>query len=91
MFLQFWILFMIVGLTLSMWIFYWAVKRGQFEEQERAKYLPLSNPPMNIKNNGVDNKKIKFVWSIELIALMIVVFLSLAMIIRMLFVVFHNL
>lgn len=87
MFLQFWILFMIVGLTLSMWIFYWAVKRGQFDEQERAKYLPLANPPMS---SNTQNEQKKFVWSFELIALLIVVVLSLATILRMLFVVFNN-
>ncbi len=87
MFLQFWILFMIVGLSLSMWIFYWAVKRGQFEEQERAKYLPLANPP--IESEIQTNRK-KNIWSLELIVLIFVVILSLGTILRMLFVVLNN-
>ncbi len=90
MFLQFWILFMIVGLTVSMWIFYWAVRKGQFEEQDRAKYLPLINPPQINNNTNVINSERKFVWSIELITLILAVVLALSTIGRMLYIVFTN-
>jgi nitrogen fixation-related uncharacterized protein len=32
---------MLVGLTAAVGAFLWAVARGQFSEQERARYLPL--------------------------------------------------
>lgn len=90
MFLQFWILFMIVGLTVSMWVFYWAVRKGQFEEQDRAKYLPLLHPPQTNNTTEVINREHKFVWSVELITLLIAAFLALTAIARMLYIVFTN-
>lgn len=90
MFLQFWILFMIVGLTISLWIFYWAVRKGQFEEQERAKYLPLLNPPMTESSTEAIGNDKTSVWSVELITLIIAVLLALSTIARMLYIVFKN-
>ncbi len=90
MFLQFWILFMIVGLTISMWVFYWAVRKGQFEEQDRAKYLPLLHPPQTNNTTDVLKGEQKFVWSPELISLLIAMFLALTAIARMLYIVFTN-
>jgi cbb3-type cytochrome oxidase maturation protein len=36
-----WILYMIVGVTVMVLVFLWAVRTGQFQEQDRARYLAL--------------------------------------------------
>jgi len=33
--------YIVVGLTISLVLFGWAVKTGQFQDQQRARYLPL--------------------------------------------------
>jgi len=33
--------YIMIGLTISLILFYWALKNGQFQDQERARYLPL--------------------------------------------------
>ena len=34
-----------VGLTISLLVFLWALKNGQFKDQERARFLPIENEP----------------------------------------------
>ncbi len=36
-----WVLLIIVSLWVSVAAFFWALKHGQFSDQERARYLPL--------------------------------------------------
>jgi nitrogen fixation-related uncharacterized protein len=36
-----WLILMGAGLTVSITLFIWALRSGQFAEQERARYLPL--------------------------------------------------
>jgi nitrogen fixation-related uncharacterized protein len=36
-----WVLLIIVSLWVSLAGFFWALRHGQFSEQERARYLPL--------------------------------------------------
>ena len=36
-----WVVLMVVSLWVSLAAFFWALKHGQFSEQERARYLPL--------------------------------------------------
>ena len=43
MFLNFWLFFLITGISFSIGLFIWAVKNRQFEDQTRAKYLPLKD------------------------------------------------
>ena len=35
--------YMSVGLVLSLLVFFWALRSGQFTDQQRARYLPLEN------------------------------------------------
>lgn len=37
--------YMLVGLAAGIGVFYWALKNGQFRDQERARYLPLEIEP----------------------------------------------
>jgi cbb3-type cytochrome oxidase maturation protein len=41
MYYPYFITYMVTGLTLSLGVFLWALKNGQFKDQERARYLPL--------------------------------------------------
>src|SRR5512143_1166284 len=36
-----WVLLIVVSLWVSLAAFFWALRHGQFSEQERARYLPL--------------------------------------------------
>ena len=44
-----WVLLIVASLWVSLAGFFWALRHGQFSEQERARYLPLrgelSSPP----------------------------------------------
>lgn len=36
-----WILLILLGVGLGGWAFLWALRSGQFSEQDRARFLPL--------------------------------------------------
>lgn len=38
-----------IGFAISLMVFLWALKRGQFKDQERARFLPLENEPESAK------------------------------------------
>jgi nitrogen fixation-related uncharacterized protein len=38
-----WILLIAAGLLASLGVFFWALRTGQFSEQDRARFLPLSD------------------------------------------------
>lgn len=39
-----WILYAVVGVFVFAALFVWAVRTGQFHDQERARHLPLDRP-----------------------------------------------
>ena len=41
MYFPYFITYMVIGLVLSVIVFLWALKNGQFQDQQRARYLPL--------------------------------------------------
>lgn len=49
MFVPVWVLFMSTGLLMAFGILSWAVRHHQFDDQERARYLPLAGlTPMEL-------------------------------------------
>jgi cbb3-type cytochrome oxidase maturation protein len=44
MYTPYFIAYIVGGLVLGLAAFAWALKSGQFKEQERARYLPLTRP-----------------------------------------------
>jgi nitrogen fixation-related uncharacterized protein len=36
---------MILGFSISLMVFLWALKNGQFKDQQRARFLPLRGEP----------------------------------------------
>jgi cbb3-type cytochrome oxidase maturation protein len=43
MYYPYFLSYMTIGLFISVVVFCWAVKNGQFSEQERARFLPLTD------------------------------------------------
>jgi len=45
MYFPYFIAYIAIGLILSVAVFVWAVKNGQFRDQQRARFLPLEGGP----------------------------------------------
>ena len=45
--LTLWILYAVLGITIFIVLFLWAVRAGQFRDQDRARRLPLQHPPQD--------------------------------------------
>ncbi|MGD2269504.1 MAG: hypothetical protein PVI06_03815 [Desulfobacterales bacterium] len=43
MYFPFFIAYMVVGFAVSLLVFYWALDNGQFNDQQRARFLPLED------------------------------------------------
>ncbi|MEE9529505.1 MAG: cbb3-type cytochrome oxidase assembly protein CcoS [Syntrophobacteria bacterium] len=41
MYYPFFIVYLIAGLAVTLWAFWWALRNGQFKDQQRARFLPL--------------------------------------------------
>jgi len=41
MYFPYFIAYMAAGFIISIVVFFWALKRGQFKDQQRARFLPL--------------------------------------------------
>lgn len=46
MYFPYFIAYIAIGLILSLLVFFWALKTGQFKDQQRLRYLPLRDEPM---------------------------------------------
>ena len=45
MYFPYFIAYIIIGFSISLLVFFWAVKSGQFQDQQRARFLPLRDEP----------------------------------------------
>jgi cbb3-type cytochrome oxidase maturation protein len=43
-----WLMLIAVGVGASIGVFVWALKTGQFTDQQRARYLPLQNEQLEL-------------------------------------------
>ena len=43
MYYPYFVTYMTLGLVISLVVFFWALNNGQFRDQQRARYLPLSD------------------------------------------------
>lgn len=41
MYYPFFIVYLVVGFAITLWAFWWALRNGQFRDQQRARFLPL--------------------------------------------------
>ena len=45
MYYPYFITYMLIGFAISLLVFFWALKHGQFREQDRARFIPLQGEP----------------------------------------------
>jgi len=43
MYFPYFITYMVLGFGISLAVFFWALKNGQFKDQKRARFLPLED------------------------------------------------
>ena len=43
MYFPYFLTYIIIGFAISLVVFYWALRTGQFKEQDRARFLPLED------------------------------------------------
>ena len=43
MYFPYFITYMVLGFVISLAVFFWALKNGQFKDQQRARFLPLDD------------------------------------------------
>ena len=43
MYFPYFITYMVVGFVISLAVFFWALRNGQFKDQQRARFLPLED------------------------------------------------
>ena len=41
MYFPYFVTYMLIGFVISLAVFFWALKNGQFRDQQRARFLPL--------------------------------------------------
>ena len=45
MYFPYFITYIVIGFTISLVVFFWALNNGQFRDQQRARFLPLEDEP----------------------------------------------
>jgi hypothetical protein len=45
MYFPYFVAYMTIGFAISLAVFFWALNRGQFRDQRRARFLPLEGAP----------------------------------------------
>lgn len=51
MYYPYFITYMLVGIAITLPVLLWAIKNGQFSDQERARYLPLEDDRAPLKTS----------------------------------------
>jgi cbb3-type cytochrome oxidase maturation protein len=57
MYFPYFIAYILIGLTISLALFFWGLRNGQFQDQQRARFLPLRGemdeaPPADMSRIG---------------------------------------
>lgn len=55
MYFPYFIAYISIGLVVTLTLFFWALKNGQFQDQQRARFLPLRDddgPPVRVSRWG---------------------------------------
>lgn len=50
MYYTFFTIYILVGFFITLPVIYWAMKNGQFKDQQRARFLPLEDEPETEQN-----------------------------------------
>jgi cbb3-type cytochrome oxidase maturation protein len=56
MYFPYFIAYITIGLVITLILFFWALRNGQFQDQQRARFLPLRDdggaPPVRVSRWG---------------------------------------
>lgn len=71
MYFPYFITYIVIGFTLTLVVFYWAVKNGQFKDQQRARFLPLEEEDNDapLKASSFKRLEIYALWFLALVGL----------------------
>jgi nitrogen fixation-related uncharacterized protein len=58
MYYPYFITYMIVGIAITLPVLLWAIKNGQFSDQQRARYLPLEDDHAPLKTSRFNRLEI---------------------------------
>jgi cbb3-type cytochrome oxidase maturation protein len=65
MYYPYFLTYIIIGIFISLLVFSWALRTGQFKDQDRARFLPLEDEPV------AGPVKIPVIRSYEMVALIL--------------------
>ncbi len=70
-----WVVLVLVSLWISFLVFFWALRSGQFSDQDRARYIPLrgSQPVSRPESKSAKGSEIYVLLSLIFIAVAVVV------------------
>ena len=73
MYYPYFITYMAIGLVLGLGVFFWALKNGQFKDQQRARFLPLKDMTQDVmpKKTVFGRYEAYALWAVALIGLML--------------------
>ena len=69
MYFPYFIIYIVIGMILAVSLFLWALKNGQFRDQQRARFLPLYGAP---KRAPVKASKVSRIEVVALFALVVI-------------------
>ncbi len=72
MYFPYFIAYIAIGLAISLALFFWALKNGQFQDQQRARFLPLRD------DGGVQPARVSRWGRLQMLALFALVSIGLA-------------
>jgi cbb3-type cytochrome oxidase maturation protein len=56
MYFPYFVAYIVIGLLITLLLFFWALRNGQFQDQQRARFLPLRDeagtPPARVSGWG---------------------------------------
>jgi cbb3-type cytochrome oxidase maturation protein len=73
MYYPYFIAYMASGFVISLVVFFWALNKGQFNDQQRARYLPLEN---DLQTGPVKRSRFARIEAIILFSLVCICLLS---------------
>ena len=71
MYYPYFISYMLAGVAIALVVFAWALKNGQFQDQQRARFLPLYNAPPRqaIKASKISRIEVYVLFSLVIVGL----------------------
>ncbi len=71
MYYPYFISYMLAGFVIALVVFAWALKNGQFQDQQRARFLPLfgAPPQASIKASRISRLEVYALFSLVIVGL----------------------